>query len=350
MLRFSTFSHSFFYLLFGVFFTTFAAHAHLFKAEKWSSDTQDILLVSDFHRSTTPENQCQIKQRQEIVDFAAKMGAGVIVEDGMIYGDAIVRSSSVHMEHGVFPAHKLEKIPIEIPLHGMHSLCIAQGVDSINVEYRFSQCRPLSVYYTFFKNKKEQFLKNFNDGPAQQNYYAQTIQALENDIEKPLACIFEQFQNKECTLGEYLSQKELPSISSIDELMKKVAPQWNILSMSYRTKLETLLTNYTIAFLDMEIVHALSTFKNKKTIVVCAGNHHIDNIKKVLPSLGYCQEQTFGQELRLSNGVRYIEPKAIHAWETLMSMSQEPSNTTPWHYFNSFVFDNAYKLWNIFYA
>lgn len=350
MIRFSTLSHLVCTFFFGLLATSFTAHAHLFKAQKWSSKNQDLLLVSDFHRSTTAANQCQIQQRQEIVDFAAQTGAGVIVEDGMIYGDAIVRSLSVYIEQGIFPASILKTKAIEIPLHGMHSLCSAQGVDSINAEYRFSQCRALNVYYEFFQNKKNQLLSHSSDGAEHQAYYARTISALENDIEKPLAPIFSLFKNKTCTLGEFLKNSQLPIINGIDQLMKKIAPQWNLASASYKDKIEILLTNYTIAFLDMEIIHALSVFKDKKLVIVCAGNHHIDNITSVLPQLGFTQQQSIGQELRMSNGVKYIEPQAIQAWTTLASMTPPEQSKRPENYFNSFLADSAFKFMETFYA
>lgn len=327
-----------------------SVYPHFFKIEKWSNDKQDLLLVSDFHRSTTDENKCPLQQRQEIADFARKSGAGVIVEDGMIYGDALVRSPSVHMQQGVFPKCTLDQKAIEIPIHGLHSLCKLDGVDSINVEFRFSQCRPLNVYHAFFNNKKEQILNNFKDGQVFEHYYTSTINTLIENIEKPLAPILEQFKTSSCILHEYLQQKNIPVVNNIDGLIKKVAPQWNSSAMSYPNKIEIMLTNYTLAFLDMEIVHTMSLFKDKKIILICAGNRHIDNIKSVLPQFGFSCVESCGNDLILSNGIKYIEPKAIQIHQTLSQLMPESNLLKPYYlYYNPF-FNVTIPFWNIFYA
>lgn len=316
-------------------FTCGTTHPHFFKIERWDNDRQQVVLVSDFHRTTRPENKNISEQRHAIIDSAARFNAGVIVEDGMIYGDALIKSPSVHMQQGVFPKAKLNAIDIEIPLHGMHSLCRIQGIDSLNAEYRFSLCRPLDVYYEFFKNKKYQILNNFNDGTAFETYYHDRIKKVEEMIEKPLAPLFEQFKHNTCLLNDYLAKKDIPVVKNVDSIFQAIeGNKWDLSAIDYSGKLSVILTNYTVAFLDLEILHSLALFKNKNVVFICAGNRHIQNLKEALPQLGYKLIDRVGEELKVANGRGYIEPKALDVEKTLARFNLK--NERPAHYFWSF--------------
>lgn len=305
---------------------THTSYGHFFKVEHWTNNVQNILLVSDFHTSTKPENSNLVQQREQLVSLAIDLNAGVIVEDGMIYGDDLIKSSRIDLKQGVFPEKMLDSIKIETPLHGLHSLCKIKGVDCINAEYRFSLCRPLNIYYDFFKNKKDQILNQFKeDGALFENYYKQRMTFLEQTIEKPFTPLFNAFKQSSMLLNDYLKKTPLPFIHSIDTLFTKIASEWNS-SIDYAAKVSIILTNYTATFLDCEIIHGLSLFKNKKTVIICAGDLHIQEMKRALPQLGYNQQASQGQDLAIIAGAKYQEPNALELHATVAAMNIKDNN------------------------
>lgn len=264
---------------------------HVFRIEKWNDNNQTILLINDYHDSTVDENKCQKQQRQEIVDFAAKNGAAVIVEDSLIYGDEeFIKSPSVHVQQSLFSQDEIDETIIDTPLNGIYSLCKIHDIDVVNVEYRFSFQRPLNIYYQFFKNKKNQILNEYKDGLAFETHYKNQIENLETTIEKPLEQIFNQFKERNCFLGDYLQQDPVSQVAQVDDVFKKVFPHWDQ-SCDYSQKLGIIFTVYGAAFLDLEVLHALALFKNKHLVVICAGTHHITDLKKVLLQFGYKPEK-----------------------------------------------------------
>lgn len=303
-----------------------ASYAHFFTIEEWnnfdskSQNKQTIGLFSDVHRSDAINSKSIKKQRDELVDLAKKLNAIVIVEDSLIYGDDLIYSSSINMHQGTFPEDKLKKIEIETPLHGIHSLCKIKGVTSKNIEYRFSSFRPLDVYYNFFQNKKYQIKNSYKDGTLFEQYYKDRIDQLEQLIEVPLKPIFDLFKNSKEKLGDFLKRKDLPVIKNIDEIFRKVEKKWDIDSIGYAGKISILLTNYAAAFLDMEIMHAIATYDHQ-LLFICAGDMHIQEIKKALTQIGYNQKNQKGDSLKLLQGKKYSEPMALDINKTVAHFS-----------------------------
>ena len=313
------------------------AQAHFFKVETFTNHTQNIYLVSDFHRSTTKENKQAIAQQQkDLLELAKNKKAGVIVEDGMIYGDQLIYSSRVDMIPGCFDQKQLQTIEIETPQHGLASQCKNNRIECINAERRFSSFRPLNIYCEFFQNKKKEFLSS-TDGRSFQNYYQEKINFIEKTIEQPLAPFFNQCKNQKCTLGDFFKTTKPAYITGIDTIFKAIDKKWSLKNLSYNDKLSIILTNYAAYFLDLEILHSLASMNHKQNVIICAGDLHINNLKEALPQLGYTHRQKEGENLLLQNGSKYIEPTALNMKQALGSMPSPAPDIIPVNPFNPFA-------------
>lgn len=307
-------------LLIPFLLSSLASYSHIFKIEQWETDTasnsnlnQTVLLFSDIHRSNNKHNQDAIaEQREAIVNFAKQYNAAVIVEDGLIKkGDTALSSSSVSASQELFSKNQLDQIQIKTPLHGLNSLCCINNIKSFNAEFRFCPLRTLSVYYQLLQNKKQQIKYFYKDGPSYENYYADRIEQIEQLIETPLRPIFDLVKKSDQKINEFLNRNDLPVITKINEIIKKVDNNLDINSLNYQDKIETLFIHYENAFLDIELLHALATCSDYPILLICAGDIHIQALREALQQIGYKQINQQGKPLQLTFGNRRIEPAAL---------------------------------------
>lgn len=344
------------YIILLLFFTSLT-HCHFFRAEKYVytkpiiGNVQNIWLLADFHHSTN-ENKKQIKkQHNEILNLAKQLDAFVIVEDGMIenYED-IINDSSATVKPTYFTKEQLARQKMATPLHGLSSSCYLQGIDCTNAECRFTPYRKLNVYCTFLENKKKQIRTEYKDGAQLEHYYEQRLQFLENTIEKPCKELFDLFKKSLLTIDEFLErQRPLPRIENIDAIIDQITDEkWDLEQMAYQEKVSTILTKYCCAFLDIEMLHALALNKDKKNIIICAGDFHIECLKEALEQIGYTFSNKYGHTIELTEGIDYIEPEAIaiNAAYDYLSNSPQAENNRPG--FLSFVISLITMIQNTF--
>lgn len=312
-------------LLFFMAMNTSVLFGHFFKIDSMKKDHQSVLLISDYHDSSSPDFEVtNAQQRQEVVDFASRHNTAVIVEDSLIAGDdKIISSSSVDELPTLFTKQELDQTPVDKPLDGLYSLCTLSGIDVVNVESRFTYQRKLQTYHTFFQNKKKQILSEYLDGEALQAYYKKKIEWLENEIEKPLSSIFSALSSSEQRLAEFLRNASKNPIPAVHDVYRTVFPDWDE-TIAYENKLAIIFTVYGATFLDIDIIHTLSSFKDKQTVVICAGFHHINAIKKILIDFGYLQTISVGEDVNVVDNKDYQEPTALNlagAFEQLSTIS-----------------------------
>lgn len=288
------------------------AFGHFFKVDTLSDGDQTIMLVSDYHCSSKPDSQkTNAQQRKELVAYAAAHDAAVIVEDSMIAGvDEIINSASVGVTPAFFTQKELQESPVDTPLDGLYSLCKISAVETTNVECRFTHQRMLPVYCEFFVNKKKQIRQEYLNDTQWHDYYVQTLEHLEKNVEQPLAQLFNSFKTFDGRLRNYLESNANRYSQEVDTVYSTLFPEEDA-SLSYKEKLNIVLSFYGATFLDMDAIHALQTYKEKDTVIICAGFYHIDALKKLLLNAGYSCQKTVGNDVVIQEDGTYQEPESL---------------------------------------
>lgn len=305
-----------------IFTVSQSAFGYFFKAEEWRSEDQTILLFNDLHRKTA-EN-ISVEQRQNIVNLATSLNAGLIVEDSYFIAEDQLQDSTADISYTVATQAQINAKPIFSPLSGLYSLSKLNGIDARNVECRLSWYGPLSVYYQFCQNKKNQ-LYNCNDG--NEPIYTECLNELEKSLEKPLANIFDLMKTTNLKKEDFTKQTNLPVIADIDSIFIDVFEnKYDHMAYTYERKLNLLLLAHAAKFVDLEIIRAITLLKNKSIIIICAGDAHIEFIKKILPELQFRHYKTIGESLKVDGDKKNSEPTALD-FNAIAQADQQITNT-----------------------
>lgn len=326
-MKFSTLLRS---LLVTVLAIPMAGQAHYFRATQFANaGAQEILTWGDFHKSTTPENKdAIIKQTQDMIAYAKALNAAIIVEDSALLREGQEMNTQASQEPPVLSREDLNTITFATPISGLASHCHYNNIECTNVEFRFNTHRPLNVYFKVLENKKKNLL-SCDDPVAFTDYYKKKFAQLEQLVEIPCKEFFARAAKSSLTIEKFCDQNDLPIIPNIDEIIKKVYYNDNLVldKMRYADKLHSLFSGYTCAFLDLEILHAIAKYKDHKIIFICAGDFHIECVERALMEIGYATQHNFGQICH-DNGISYIEPTAIDVQQVLDGLQQVPAYPT----------------------
>lgn len=304
--------------------------AHYFRSSKLSNNsllnTQEIITFGDFHNSSTPENKQAIaKQAEDTLAYAKALNAAIIVEDGVRYVPGSEMNPAAQQDAPLLSLQELEKLNIETPIHGLFSKCVAENISCRNVEFRYTNHRPLNVFCKLLENKKA-YLLGVDDGASFNAYYRKKFTQLEQLIEIPCKEFFDRCSKSSLTIDAFCQTNNLPQIRSVDEILKTLyGAEIDLTNMSYRQKLCRVFKAYCCAFIDLEILHAIAQYKDHKTIFICAGDFHIECIKDALIEIGYYHQATHEPQTIEKDGLEYLEPTAIDVEQVLDGLQQVPS-------------------------
>lgn len=318
-------------LLVTVLAIPMAGQAHYFRSSKLSNNalfnTQEIITWGDYHHSGTPENKAMIvKQTEDILAYAKALNAAIIVEDGVTFKDGQEFNAEAGLVPPILPVEKLESMPPSTPIHGIASYCHYQNIPCTNVEFRFTNHRPLNVYCKLIENKKKQLL-SYDDGEAFNTYYRKKLAELEQSIEIPCQEFFKRAATSNLTINQFCARTNIPVIPTIDNVLEKIYfdEKLPLADMTQAQKISSIFNGYTCAFIDLDILHAIAQYKDHKTIFICAGDFHIECIKKALIEIGYYHQASSGADSIERKNHQYVEPTAIDVEQVLDGLQHVPS-------------------------
>jgi len=296
--------------------------SHFFSVDKWNNA---VYLVSDYHESTQEENKVASEQQTQLLDLATQIDATIVVEDGVMInnGDALSTSAELKTDTLDGDTLKIYSANLQTPLHTLYSQAVHHDVSAVNVEFRYSKFRPLNNFFELIEAKKRR-IRSWNDGEPFNRFYVAQLAMIEEMFEQPCAALFDTLRTQNVTLEQFLAQNpDLIVTEQMKELFNAIITDHKLehFNWSESDMIEMIFNDYTCLFLDFEIMHAIAQ-SHGKPVIIAAGDHHIQCVKRSLEKIGFSSIKKSGNELEVLAG-GYKEPQAVNITQAFNDVGAE---------------------------
>lgn len=349
-------------------FSISPAFAHFYKGRVWQGNNTKYIVLADHHRPQKQSNQVAIPQQQDVISWAKRLNAHVIVEDPFTINIDKCKASPLTYRNTEYNSafSSFFYLNNNSPLINLNSLCRSAGVSVNNIE-----CRPLSLlipasefYSQLMKLAKE--IQTFNDGPEFNQIYESELREFEA-VQKNASTFFELMKNEHTlTVHELIAKLNKytyeyghktesfdlqdPQIQSLDvdqyckvfQNQDTIQREFNALcrylyARTPKSKISSDLDGLDILhqmpegnivvslgarLLDSFILHTLIN-NNQPVKIICAGGAHIDFIEQKF------KELKFTKLAKLSApNVNADEPDAINVNQLLSTQFPGTAKST----------------------
>ena len=278
---------------------------------------QLVILLGDIHL-TNKDITANETQRKEFINcIQQNKDALALVEDAFCVNNYSKENLDIIKRTKEALKKRINNASISIlsPLFCLHSDCESQGINSINVE-----CRYTEAAFLFDINiSTEDILNEFENNIA---HVEKCITEVEkSNIEnKEIILDFYKEEKKKIVdstkeyieiLKGYANSKETYDVSEID--FSKYTVQDILLSKNPIIKERVKIGQYIgknilkiVSFIDINIVHNIVTSKDKKIITVCSGVIHTSQVENLLCNIGYKLTNEIGISWKEANKIKDI--------------------------------------------
>lgn len=291
------------------------ALAHISQVTTLSNGKQTIVVCSDYHQSSLhAQPRDIIAQQDELISFASKNKALVIVEDAYCGNlNALIADTSARIEPTACPVvTDIIRTRLKSPLNYLFTRCANQGIQSVNVETRFSDFRTAANYVQYMRNCLKKCTKALADSRAQA-LCSREVAHLKNIIEVQAAALLSHLETQHTSLTSALQMSPKITIEDLEEILMSLTDEpWNFSLFSYQQQLSFLLLLIDARLLELTTALQIAHHHDQPMILLVAGASHADACKKIIARQGYASTASFGEDL-LMNATRtaYEEPAAL---------------------------------------
>jgi hypothetical protein len=281
-------------LLFLLALTCNITNSYFYKLSIWNNGEQKLFLFSDLHVESSSCN----KQRYDILNWAKKLNATVIVEDNYVTQE--LRKDPINYDRNkqILSRMQLLNLPSLTPLFGLTSLCYFAGISVENIEFRINFFSllygyPNSSVIMENSNKIIKEIETYNDCKEFNQIYKDTLNKYYTVLENRKA-LFDYLNKSNKSLKDFTSSTLDNSDINIKNFaaeMRQIIKEFGFKKSEKSIKrakdsINNFLALFDMYLLDVRILHSIYKHKDKN-IIVAAGGRHIDNLNNFFTALGY---------------------------------------------------------------
>lgn len=268
--------------------------SYFYKCNIWSNESHNYFLFSDWHTNNTLSS----KQRYDLINWAKKLNASVVVEDGLCFlNNALADPLSYDHNKNYYPRSELFSYRKEMtPLIGLTSLCYYAGIPVENVEYRENSLPIPASLVVARHNKIVKEIENYNDSERLNNIYKRVLNKYSTFLESKKA-LFEYLSTPAKSLEEFIGSifEFNDKVNTSQQIAHEIA---NIIKdFGFRNEydtdthrahiaLEEFFKVFDCPLLDLRLLHAIHNQKTKN-IIVAGGGLHVEEMNTFFSELGY---------------------------------------------------------------
>lgn len=286
-----------------------SASAYYHRAQAWENAGITYVLLGETHDSVYEANKVGLTQMQDVISWAKKLNAHIVVEDGLTL------DSSKYIKDPFSAANKEYANSLTLffnldkatALRGLFSACHLAGIPVTNFECRLGLVNAqgqrtcdIIRHLTDMANK----IKSFNDGESVNAIYHEEIKEFEN-LKKQMPVIFEYMRDETKSYQGTIEFFNNAINSEHSEIKNIFQQELQALANYYRRGREVpaltvnlkIATDSYVAFesrlVDSFLLHTVCNQK-APVVFVCAGDGHIKWLADAFQKLGFDKKGSMG--------------------------------------------------------
>jgi len=185
------------------------AFAYYFAGQVWQDKGTTYILLGEAHKTENPLNKVAIQQMQDVLNWAQRLKAHVVLEGGNLINKEYTADPFNYLNKQYLPSlPTLFSLNNESALVNFDSLCHLAGISINDVECRLaldSKNIKANVFYNHLMNMVK-YIKSFNDADWANQIYKQELNKFEV-LQKNMPQIFHLMQQeKTLSVDEFLNK------------------------------------------------------------------------------------------------------------------------------------------------